>query len=348
VSRSDAGAGSGNDTVVEELIERLLDESGARRDRDLLREILAGAVELARDRASRLDLKITSAVITEMRTAFAVFAAYKGIQKVTIFGSARTAPTDRAYAQARLLAEHIAAAGWMVVTGAGPGIMAAGMEGAGAEHAIGVNIRLPFEEPNPYIATDPKLVEMRYFFTRKLMLIKESAGFAVLPGGFGTLDECFELLTLLQTGKAEPAPIVLLDTPGDSYWEGWSEFVNGEIFGRHLADKDDEAFYLITDDVDRATEEILGFYRVYHSRRFVGTTMVIRLGRDISDATLADLNEDFADICSARGIFRIAPLPAERATHDHVSLPRIALELNPSRQGGLRRLIDAINAAPMP
>ncbi|MHB8671701.1 MAG: LOG family protein, partial [Acidimicrobiales bacterium] len=248
----------------------LVDSVDPRRDRDQLLQILVSAVGLARDGAQRLDLKITNAALAEMRHAFKVFAPFHGVPKVTIFGSARTRPEDPLYSHARSLATALAGQGWMVVTGAGPGIMAAGAEGAGPERSIGVNIRLPFEqEPNPYIP-DPNLVTMKYFFTRKLMLMKESAGFAVLPGGVGTLDECFELLTLLQTGKAAPAPIVLLDVPGLNYWQEWDDFMGRVVAQLGMISTDDRQLYRITDDVDDAVREIVGFYRNYHSIRYVG------------------------------------------------------------------------------
>ena len=185
---------------------------------------------LAAEGTDRLDLKIVNAALKEMAEGFEVFAPYRHVRKVTMFGSARTLPTDPLYSQARDLAALLAGHGWSTVTGAGPGIMAAGLEGAGPDHAFGINIRLPFEQgANAFIAEDPKLVSMKYFFTRKLLLIKESDGYAVLPGGFGTLDEAFELLTLIQTGKAEPAPVVLLEIPGGGYWQAWERFVTDEV-----------------------------------------------------------------------------------------------------------------------
>ncbi|HEV2362419.1 MAG TPA: TIGR00730 family Rossman fold protein [Acidimicrobiales bacterium] len=331
-------------TDVDRLVVELLDATGAHANRDLLREIFAAAVELSEQGTSRLDLKIVSAAIAEMSDAFRMFAPYKAVPKVTIFGSARTAPTDALYAQARELAQRMSQAGWMVVTGAGPGIMAAGAEGAGPEMAIGVNIRLPFEQvPSDTFAHDPKLVQMRYFFTRKLMLMKESSGFVALPGGFGTLDETFELMTLLQTGKAEPAPIVLVDCPGDSYWAGFERFVREQVIDRKLASPDDSALYRITDNVDTAMAEITGFYRNYHSRRFVGATMVIRLKLGVSDEELDRINREFAGICGPAGIRRTEALPAERSGRDHVELPRIALEFDRTHHGRLRMLIDELN-----
>ncbi|MGH9172683.1 MAG: TIGR00730 family Rossman fold protein [Acidimicrobiales bacterium] len=327
------------------VVTELLELARAKTNRDLLRELFDGVLALADGVPSRLDLKIAASALREMSDAFHLFAPFRGMPKLTMFGSARTLASDPLYAQAKELARRMANAGWIVVTGAGPGIMAAGHDGAGAEHSLGVDIRLPFESvSHPGLASEGRLVEMKYFFTRKLMLMKESTAFAVLPGGFGTLDEAFELLTLLQTGKAEPAPIVLLDIPGERYWEGWAGFVAGEVIRRGLASAEDSAFFKITDDVTVAEDEIRSFFRNYHSRRFVGPVMVMRLKRAPTDAQLAALNRDFADICSARGIWRTGPLPPERSGRDHLDLPRIALELDLKMQGRLRRLIDAVNA----
>src|SRR5213082_3605473 len=218
------------DPEIDERLNKLLDALDVRENRDQLKEILTSVALLADNETDRLNLKITNAAIKEMRLAFKVFEPYKDVPEVTMFGSARTLPDDPLYAQARDVAAALARNGWMVVTGAGPGIMAAGMEGAGRDMSLGVNIRLPFEQDaSTFIAGDPKLVEMKYFFTRKLMLMKESDGFVVLPGGFGTLDEAFELLTLLQTGKAEPAPLVLLEVPGGTYWRAFESFLMEEV-----------------------------------------------------------------------------------------------------------------------
>jgi uncharacterized protein (TIGR00730 family) len=327
------------------LLTELLNAAGAHANRDQLREILTTAIRLATDGTDRLDLKITNAALKEMARAFRVFAPYRQVPKVTMFGSARTLPADPLYAQARELAATVARNGWMVVTGAGAGIMAAGLEGAGRDRAFGINIRLPFEqEVNPLLVSDPKLVEMKYFFTRKLMLMKESDGYAVLPGGFGTLDEAFELLTLMQTGKAEPAPIVLLDVPGGTYWQEWERFVAGEVARSGLISPEDRSLYRITDDVSAAASEILGFYRNYHSRRWVGDLMVVRLRVDPTDEELEQLNRRFGDLCRSGHIERTRPLPPEEAEGDHLSLPRLVLRFDAGHHGRLRELIDAVNA----
>jgi uncharacterized protein (TIGR00730 family) len=326
------------------LVDQLLDSAGVTERRDLYRSIMGTVVHLAEDHTDALDLKLARAAMAEMAEAFRVFRPFRHEQKVTFFGSARTLPDDPLYLQARRLAERMADHGWMVVTGAGPGIMAAGMQGAGRERSLGVNIRLPHEQgANEFIAQDPKLVEMRYFFTRKLMLIKESDGYAVLPGGFGTLDEAFELLTLLQTGKAQPAPLVLLDVPGGTYWKGWQDFLDNEVAAGGLISPEDRSLYVITSDVDAATAELLGFYRNYHSCRWVGDLLVMRLRVAPTRPQLAELTERFADIVVSGTIRPTKPLGPERSSRDHVELPRVALRFDRIHYGRLRQLIDALN-----
>lgn len=330
----------------------LLDSLEIRANRDQLLEILETVVRLATNGAERLDLKITNAALKEMAEAFAMFAPYRGERKITMFGSARTLPTDPLYAQARDLAALLARHDWSTVTGAGPGIMAAGLEGAGTDKAFGINIRLPFEQSaNDFIRDNPRLVSMKYFFTRKLLLIKESFAYAVLPGGFGTLDEAFELLTLLQTGKAEPSPVVLLEVPGYRYWHAWSRFVEEEVRSRGLISPGDETFYRIADTVEDAASEILNFYRNYHSLRWVGDTLVIRLERRPTGDEAAGLSEEFAD--AMKGPMRVldGPLPAERRSDDFPDLPRVGLRFDRFSYARLRQLIDALNrlqSAPPP
>jgi uncharacterized protein (TIGR00730 family) len=326
------------------LVDALLDAAGVTERPDLYRAIFATVAEMAAEHTEPIDLKLAAAALAEMAEAFRVFRPYRNAPKVTFFGSARTLPDDPLYVQSRRLAERMAGHGWMVVTGAGPGIMAAGMEGAGREMSIGVNIRLPHEQgANPFIAQDPKLVEMRYFFTRKLMLIKESDGYAVLPGGFGTLDEAFELLTLLQTGKAQPAPLVLLDVPEGTYWRGWQRFVDEQVAARGLVSAEDHSLYRITADVDIATDEILGFFRNYHSVRWVGDLLVMRLQRAPNRAQLRTLNENFADILVGGVIRPTKPLSPERSSHDHLELPRLAIRFDRVHYGRLRQMIDTVN-----
>ena len=332
------------DSELDGLVRQLLERAGADANLDQLEEILASAVRLATGPADRLDLKIANAALREMADAYEVFAPYRHVPKVTVFGSARTLPDAPLYAQAREAARALAEAGWMVITGAGPGIMAAAQEGAGPGRSFGVNILLPFEQSaNAFIASDPKLVEMKYFFTRKLMLIKESSGFIVLPGGFGTLDEAFELLTLLQTGKTVPAPIVMLDIPQDAYWRSWDDFVEREAASRGLISPEDRDLYLVTDDPRRAAQEILGFYRNYDSCRWVGDRLVLRVRRAPDRERLAELRSRFRALCASGTLDVTEPFPVERRDGDRLELQRVALRFNHRSYGDLRRLIDALN-----
>ena len=339
---------TGNEEI-DAAIRGVLDAVGPGANRHLVAECLATVAMLAQEDHDKLDLKITSSALAEMRLAFSVFRPYRDKPKITMFGSARTRPDDPMYAQARACAARLAEAGWMVVTGAGPGIMAAGMEGAGAALSMGVNIRLPFEQgANAFIEADPKLVTMKYFFTRKLMLIKESDGYVVLPGGFGPLDESFELLTLLQTGKAEPSPVVLLDVPGGTYFKGWSRFVEEEVVKRDLVGAVDLSLYRITDSVDVAAEEILGFYRSYSSLRYVGDQLVLRLKVEPKPEELAELDELFGDLCvRGRGGFElVAPSPSEVVEQDSLALHRLSFPFDRLQLGRLRQLIAHLNRLP--
>ena len=322
------------DAAVAELVTR----AGATGHVDLVFEMIVSALRMARDGAARGDFKIANSALKEMRYAFHVFSPYRGQRKVAIFGSARTMPEDPLYEQARAFAAAMAERDWMIITGAGPGIMSAGIEGAG------INIRLPFEQgASEFIAGDPKLVEMKYFFTRKLMLMKESDGFIVLPGGFGTLDEAFELLTLVQTGKSHPAPVVLLEVPGGTYWASWRRFVEEELMARRLISPDDMDLVLITDEVDQAVRELEGFYSNYHSIRFVDRALVIRMHRLPADEELEGLNEDFADIVTTGRIEATPASSAEIADNDHVELARIRLRFDRTHWARLRKLIDGLN-----
>lgn len=329
---------------ADELFASLLDSIPAGASKRHARELLRTAVDLVTQQPDTLDMKIASAALREMSDAFAMFGSVPDDPKVSVFGSARTQKDDPLYEAARLVAQRLAEKGWMVITGAGPGIMEAGMEGAGRDRSIGVSIRLPFEQgANPIIAGDQKYVSMKYFFTRKLMLIKESKGFVCLPGGFGTLDETFELLTLTQTGKGMPVPIVLLDVPGDPYWETVDDFVRDQLVGRGLVSSADRHLYLITDSVNVAVDEITGFYRNYHSMRYVGDTLIIRLQHAPSDAQLELLNAQFQHLCNHCTIQRATPYPPEVRDRDHLELDRISFTFGKHGYGDLRDLIDLCN-----
>src|SRR5215831_10288480 len=281
---------------------------------------------------------------SRLRYAFKLFAPYAGTRKVTIFGSARTEPVKREYQQALDFGRKIVKAGWMVITGAGPGIMQAGHEGAGAENSFGVNIRLPWEQSaNPVIAKDKKLVTFRYFFTRKLIFIRHSDAIALFPGGFGTLDEGYEALTLMQTGKSQLMPLVLIDKPGGTYWKTWDKNVREHILRDQLICQDDLNLYQITDDTDQAVKIITRFYRNFHSSRFVKDLFVIRLKHAPTDSAIDAMNEDFADIIIGPQIKRIEPTPEELADDDNVDMPRIAFGFNRRDYGRLRQLIDVLN-----
>ncbi|MFT3798598.1 TIGR00730 family Rossman fold protein [Microbacterium sp.] len=332
-------------SAVTDDIRRIIADAGVTEDVDLIARILATGIGLGRDDSTRLDLKITAAALTEMRAAFALFAPYRGIPKVTVFGSARTRPESVLYRHTVELTHALAQQGWMTVTGAGPGIMQAAAEGSGPDHSLGVSIRLPFEEkPNAVIAAHARNVVMKYFFTRKLMLVKESAGFVCVPGGFGTLDEMFELLTLQQTGKAEPTPIVLLDAPGGTFWAGLQRFVDEQLIPAGVISPEDLDRVVITDSVDAAVSEITGFYRNYDSLRWVGKRLVLRLRHEPADAELDDLTARFGDLLASGRIERTAPLQAEREDGDRLDLPRIVLTLDQHRVGELHRLIRALGA----
>lgn len=323
---------------------QLLTAAGITADRDLVQRIIETGVRLGTDDAQRLNLKISAAALEEMRQAFRLYAPYTGVPKVTIFGSARTKHDDPLYGAAHDVAARLARAGWMVVTGAGPGIMQAAAEGAGRDMAIGISIRLPFEDkPSAVFDDGSKVVAMKYFFTRKLMLIKESSGFVCVPGGFGTMDEMFELLTLQQTGKADPSPIVLLDAPGGTFWQGLRRFVQEQMVPSGVISPDDLDRVLITDSVDEAEAEITGFWRNYDSLRWVGELLVLRLRARPTDAEVAALNEKFAPLLTSGAIEVRSALPPEVADDDVVTLPRLVMHLNPFKVGHLFEVIRAVN-----
>jgi hypothetical protein len=290
------------------------------------------------------DVRVIQTALRELRYAFRLFAPYSAKRKVTIFGSARTLPTRMEYQQAVEFGRKIVQAGFMVITGAGSGIMHAGHEGAGPENSFGANIRLPWEQAaNPVIREDKKLVTFKYFFTRKLIFIRHSDAIALFPGGFGTMDEGYEALTLMQTGKSQLMPLILIDRPGGTYWKTWDKNVREHLLRDQLISPDDLNLYRITDDTDQAVKLITRFYRNFQSSRFVKDLYVIRLKYAPSDSAIAAMNEDFADIMVGPPIQRAEPTPEEQADGDFVELPRIAFGFNRRDYGRLRQLIDVLN-----
>lgn len=332
--------------ALDEAINRLIADHGGVHDTDYVKHLIITALGLGQDNTSTLDLKIASSALKEMREAFSMFDPYANRRKVTIFGSARTKKDDPLYLHTQHVAAELAARGWMVVTGAGPGIMEAGMVGAGRDQSIGVSIRLPFEaSANPIIAGDGKFVEMRYFFTRKLMLMKDSQAFICMPGGFGTLDETFELLTLMQTGRGAIAPTVLLDLPGDHFWLTLDTFVRNELLPRGLISMSDLSLYKVCETASDAVAEIDNFYLVFHSIRFVGKFLIIRMHKQLSESHLNSMQADFAHL-RKNGLFEFCePTAQEIHTNDNLDKFRIKFEFVRNDLGGLRSLINRINQA---
>jgi uncharacterized protein (TIGR00730 family) len=311
---------------------------------DLIEQIKESADKLAFDRTSRGDLKILSRALRELRYAFKVFAPYRGRRKVTVFGSARTRPDEATYRQAVTFGRAMADAKWLVVTGAASGIMEAGHVGAGRENSMGLNIMLPFEQyANPIIAGDTKLVHMKYFFTRKLMFVKECDAVCLFPGGFGTLDEGLEVLTLLQTGKRDMVPVVFLDAPGGAFWRDFQHFIEKRLLGDGMISPDDLSLYKLTDSVEDSVAEILQFFKVYHSMRYAKNKLMLRLREAPSEALLAAINERFSDILSGGQFTLGGPASEEKDEPDLATLPRLAFRFNRRSLGRLRQLIDALN-----
>jgi uncharacterized protein (TIGR00730 family) len=327
---------------LDERIRRLVADSGGNPNPDLIAEIIVTALKLHRDRASRGDLKLVNTALKEMRYSLLVFARHQE-PKVTIFGSARLFPPDPNHALAEAFGRLMAEKGWGVVTGAGPGIMEAGAKGAGREHAYGVNIRLPFEPEANRFLTPERTVNFKYFFTRKLAFVKESAAFALFPGGFGTLDEAFELFTLMQTGKSDLHPVVLIEAPGTGYWRTLLQFLEEGLAGHGLISPADLSLFVTVADPDQAVSHILGFYANYHSQRYVDGRLVLRLHQAPSPELLGRLAEEFADLLVEGGIEPVAPSPDEVTDADNLELDRLALAFDRRSFGRLRQLIDRLN-----
>jgi uncharacterized protein (TIGR00730 family) len=325
------------------LITELLDVSGVTADRrGYLQHLLTTVLKLHEDGAAPVDLRVTNAALKELRYAYKVFAPYRAVRKVTVFGSARTPPTDDSAGAAREFGRRMVQEGWMVITGAGAGIMGAAQEGAGGEQSFGLNIRLPFEQDaNPWIASDPKLITFKYFFTRKLFLVREASAVVLFPGGFGTMDEGFELMTLMQTGKSSIVPVVLCESGPKPYWRIWDRFVQGALVERRLIDSQDTGFYRIVDRVEDAVREVTDFYRVYHSSRIVGDDLVFRLTKPLTDDNVKDIQHRFEDLLKGPLDQSPGPLPLEQS--ELPALPRLIVPFNRSSYARLRRLIDYIN-----
>ena len=307
-------------------------------------EIIENALKLLTDVKDTGDVRVIQTALRELRYSFRLFAPYASKRKVSIFGSARTQPDRVEYQQAVEFGHKIVAAGFMVITGAGPGIMQAGHEGAGPENSFGVNIRLPWEQgANPVIAEDKKLITFKYFFTRKLIFIRHSDAIVLFPGGFGTLDEGYEAITLMQTGKSQLMPLVLVDRPGGTYWKTWDIHIREELLRNKLISPPDLNLYQITDSTDEAVKVITRFYRNFHSTRFVKELFIIRLKNAPTESALAALNEDFADIIVDGKIHVVQPTPEEVEHGEHLELKRIAFNFNRRDYGRLRQMIDVLN-----
>lgn len=326
------------------LIAQLLETEGVPPERrGYYQHLLTTVLKLHEDGATTGDLKITNTALKELRYGYKIFAPYRSVRKVTVFGSARLLRSEPGPAAAALFGRRMVEEGWMVVTGAGAGIMGAAQEGAGGERSFGLNIRLPFEqEANPWIVDNPKLVTFKYFFTRKLFLVKEASAVALFPGGFGTMDESFEVLTLMQTGKSAIVPMVLVETGPEPYWRRWDAWIRESIVTQGLVDRDDTGLYRIVDTVEDAVREITSFYRVFHSARIVGTNLVLRLKYLLTDETVREIETRFEDIL--KGPVDQLPGPVPQEANEFPELPRLILPFNRTSYARLRALIDLVNA----
>ena len=330
------------DGALAEACSKLPDGGGLRAE--LARQLMTTAAKMVLEDATIGDLKLVNSTVKELRWAFKVFSAHRRTRKVSVFGSARTPPGDPAYEQAKEFGARMAAEGWGVITGAGDGIMAAAHGGAGRESSFGVNIQLPFEQQaNETVRGGSKLVNFKYFFTRKLVFLKETDAIVLFPGGFGTHDEGFETLTLLQTGKADPLPVVFVEPEGSDYWAEWHEYVVRHLEKPGLISPHDTELYLVTDRVDEAVAEVERFYRVYHSSRYVGETLVLRLQSELAPERLRELEREFSSLLRSGGLEQRGPFPEEMGQPEIAHLPRLCLDYTRADAAGLRRFIDAVN-----
>src|SRR3989440_6760156 len=330
---------------VQQMAAELMTELERLPEGDLVAEVVDNAIKLLRDQTNRGDIKLINKSMKEIRYALRVFAPYRETRKVSIFGSARTPEGDPDYLQAEEFAKGMVSSGWMVITGAGGGIMAAGHGGAGPDPSFGLAIRLPFEQAtNVHIARDKKLINFKYFFTRKLMFVRSSHAIALFPGGFGTMDEGFEVLTLVQTGKSVPMPVIFVDRPGGNYWDEWQQYVIKQLLGRGLINAHDLRLYKITDDVEEAVREVTHFYSNYHSVRYIKDELGMRLHGRPSEKQLKEISSQFKDIAVGDAGFRLSgPLPMEFDEPALDKLTRLVFRFNRRDHGRLRMLIDRLN-----
>lgn len=330
---------------IDEDIDSLIKKVDHIRNSDLIREMIIAALKAGYEDYGRADLRLMNTTMKEMRFTAKIFGPYRHKRKVTIFGSARTRPDEPVYDHARQFGKRLVEEGYMVITGAGAGIMQAANEGAGPEYSFGVNILLPFEQkPNPVLIGNPRLITYKYFFNRKVAFVKEADAIALFPGGFGTLDEAMETLTLVQTGKHSPLPLVLLDEPGGTYWTKLLDFFRDKLLSEGYLSESDMSLFMIVDSIEDAIDHIKHFYSRYHSLRYVGDKLSIRLSKDIDRAAVDILNDKFGDILSPGGrIVLSGPLPQEADEPEIATLPRLIVDFNKMDFGRLRHLIDSIN-----
>jgi len=332
------------DKAMDDLIDELAKRSGSVETEHMLREILTTAVKLGTESSDKGDLKLVNNALKELRYSFKIFSPYRDVKKVIIFGSARSKKTSAEYKMAEELTRKLTAKGYMIVTGGGPGVMEAGNKGAESGKEFALNIRLPFEQkPNPYIDEKDKIINFKYFFTRKLIFVKETDATALFPGGFGTHDEGFEMLTLIQTGKSKPRPVVLMEPKGSAYWEAWKHYVVDHLLKNGFIKKEDLKLFRIVKTVDEAIKYIEDFYRVYHSIRYASGLTVIRLNRDISNKTLELINKEFKDILTSGKIRFSPPTDKEIQNKEYLNLSRLVMNFNLRDYGRLCEMIHVIN-----
>ncbi len=311
---------------------------------DLVEEMLTSIIKLGLENNDRGDLKLINTALKELRYTSKIFTPYRNERKVVVFGSARTQQDSNEYKMTVQLAELFVKNGFKVITGGGPGIMEAGNKGAGRKDSFSLNIKLPFEQKhNKYIAGDKKAVNFKYFFNRKLFFLKESDATVIFPGGFGTLDECFENITLIQTGKSKPRPIILIDPVNSQYWSHWLKFVTKELSNNGYISCNDMSLIQHVNSVEKAVDEITDFYKVYHSIRYVGNKTVIRLNSNLSNENVKELTRKYNSILRSGEIEMTTALPEEKEHAEYPDLPRLVMDFNKRDFGKLHEMIRFLN-----